>query len=69
MWKFLMFNKSVEEKIEEFEEEVRKEVPAAEMKNDAVIDKKLSFSTKILIYVLIYIVGFAIVKVVRRTKR
>ena len=61
--------KSVEEKIEEFEEEVRKEVPAAEMKNDAVIDKKLSFSTKILIYVLIYIVGFAIVKVVRRTKR
>ncbi len=61
--------KSVDEKIAEFEEEVRKEIPVAEMKNDAVIDKKLSVSTKILIYVLIYIIGFAIVKVVRNKKR
>jgi hypothetical protein len=61
--------KSVEEKIAEFEEEVRKELPAAEIKNDSVIDKKLSSSAKILIYVLIYIFGFVAVKVVRRKKR
>lgn len=59
--------KSVEEHIKELEKEVKKEIPVAEEKEESIV-RKLSFSTKILIYVLIYIVGFVAIKLIKKRR-